>query len=127
MVSDEILKFNWYGVLKFNWYGVLKFNWYGVLKFNWYVVLKLVNSKIKLKIVTMAIRFWKSMPAALNMPTLDKLYKRLRNLDDTQVDEKLAVMLNTILQLEAQGECRESATGADGRLHHGGDIQPGAT
>ena len=52
------------------------------------------------------------MPAALRRPTLDELYKRLRDLDYTQVDERLAVMLNAILQLEAQGECRESATEA---------------
>ena len=50
------------------------------------------------------------MPLALNRPTLDKVYKRLRDLDYTQVDERLAVMLNAILQLEAQGECRKSAT-----------------
>ena len=60
----------------------------------------------------MADRFWKSMPTALRKPTLDELYKRLRDLDYTQVDERLAVMLNAILQLEAQGECRESATEA---------------
>ena len=53
-----------------------------------------------------------SMPAALKRLTLDKLYKRLRDLDYTQVDGRLAVMLNAILQLEAQGECRESATEA---------------
>ena len=52
------------------------------------------------------------MPAALKRPTLDELYKRLRDLDYTQVDERMAVMLNAILQLEAQGECRESATEA---------------
>ena len=52
------------------------------------------------------------MPAALKKPTLDELYKRLRDLDYTQVDERLAVTLNAILQLEAQGECRESATEA---------------
>ena len=52
------------------------------------------------------------MPAALKRPTLDELYKRLRDLDYTQVDERLAVMLNAILQLKAQGECRESATEA---------------
>ena len=51
-------------------------------------------------------------PAALKRPTLDELYKRLRDLDYTQVDERLAVMLNAILQLEAQGECRESSTEA---------------
>ena len=60
----------------------------------------------------MADRFWKSMPAALKRPTLDELYKRLRDLDYTQVDERMAVMLNAILQLEAQDECRESATEA---------------
>ena len=60
----------------------------------------------------MADRFCKSMPAALKRPTFDELYKRLRDLDYTQVDERLAVMLNAILQLEAQGECRESATAA---------------
>ena len=53
------------------------------------------------------------MPAALKRPTLDELYKRLRDLVDyTQVDERMAVILNAILQLEAQGECRESATEA---------------
>ena len=60
----------------------------------------------------MANRFWKSMTAALERPTLDELYKRLRDLDYTQVDERLAVMLNAISQLEAQGECRESPTEA---------------
>ena len=52
------------------------------------------------------------MPAALKRPTLDELYKRSRDLDHTQVDERLAVMLNAILQLEAQGDCRESGTEA---------------
>ena len=52
------------------------------------------------------------MPAALERPTLDELYKRSRDLDYTQVDERLAVMLNAILKLEAQGEYRESATEA---------------
>ena len=60
----------------------------------------------------MADRIWKSMPAALKKPTLDELYRRLRDLDYTQVDERMAVMLNAILQLEEQGECRESATEA---------------
>ena len=60
----------------------------------------------------MADRFWKSMPAALKKPTLDELYRCLRDLDYTQVDERMAVMLNAILQLEEQGECRESATEA---------------
>ena len=52
------------------------------------------------------------MPAALKRPTFDELYRRLRDLDYTQVDERMAVMLNAILQLEEQGECRESATEA---------------
>ena len=52
------------------------------------------------------------MPAALKRPTLNELYRRLRDLDYTQVDERMAVMLNAILQLEKQGECRESATEA---------------
>ena len=60
----------------------------------------------------MADRFWKSMPDALKRPTLDELYKRLRDLDYTQIDEKMAVMLNAILQLETQGVCRKSATEA---------------
>ena len=60
----------------------------------------------------MADRFWKSMPSALKRPTLDELYRRLRDLDYTQVDERMAVMLNANLQLEEQGECRESATEA---------------
>ena len=60
----------------------------------------------------MADRFWKIVPAAFKIPTLDEPYKRLRDLDYTQVDERLAVMLNVILQLESQGECRESATKA---------------
>ena len=50
------------------------------------------------------------MPAALNRPTLDELYKRLRDLNCIQVDERMAVTLNAILQLEEQGEFRESAT-----------------
>ena len=58
----------------------------------------------------MADRFWNSMSAALKRPTLDELYRRLRDLDYTQVDERMAGMLNAILQLEEQGECRESAT-----------------
>ena len=52
------------------------------------------------------------MPAALKRPTLDELYRRLRDLDYTQVDERMAVMRNAILQLEDQGECRESGTEA---------------
>ena len=52
------------------------------------------------------------MPAALKRPTLDELYRRLRDLDYNQVDERMAVMLNAILQLEEQGECKESETEA---------------
>ena len=52
------------------------------------------------------------MPLALKRPTLDELYRRLRDLDYIQVDERMAVMLNAILQLEEQGACRESATEA---------------
>ena len=52
------------------------------------------------------------MPAALKRPSLDELYRRLRDLDYTQVDERMAGMLNAILQLEEQGECRKSATEA---------------
>ena len=52
------------------------------------------------------------MPTALKKPTLDELYRRLRDLDYTQVDERMAVILNAILQLEDEGECRESATEA---------------
>ena len=59
-----------------------------------------------------ADRFWKSVHAALKRPTLDELYRRLRDLDYSQMDERMAVMLNAILQLEEQGECRESATEA---------------
>ena len=36
------------------------------------------------------------MPSALKRPTLDELYRRLRDLDYTQVDERMAVMLNAI-------------------------------
>ena len=52
------------------------------------------------------------MPAALKRQTLDELYRRLRDLDYTQVDKRMAVRLNVILQQEEQGECRESATEA---------------
>ena len=45
-------------------------------------------------------------------PTLDELYRRLRDLDHSQVDERMTVMLSAILQLETQGEDRESATEA---------------
>ena len=40
------------------------------------------------------------MPAALKKPTLNELYGRLRDLDYTQVDEMMVLMLNAILQLE---------------------------
>ena len=65
------------------------------------------------------------MPAALKRPTLDELYKRLSDLDYTQVDERLAVMLNAILQLEAQGEGKgiSDRSCVDCWLHLGGDIQ----
>ena len=76
------------------------------------VILKLVGTQDHLEAVKMADRSWKSMPAALKRPTIDELYRRLRDLDYTQVDERMAVMSNAILQLEAQGECRESATEA---------------
>ena len=84
------------------------------------VILKLVRAQDHLEIKKMADRFWKSMPAALKRPTLDGLYRRLRDLDYTQVDERMAVMLNAILQLEEQGERRESAKEAVlmVRLHH---------
>ena len=79
----------------------------------------MVRAQDHLEIIKMADRFWKSMPAALKRPTLDELYRRLRDLDYTQVDERMAVMLNAILQLEEQGEYRDSATsGFNGRLHH---------
>ena len=72
----------------------------------------------------MADRFWKSMPAALKKPTLDELYRRLRDLDYTQIDERMAVMLNAILQLEDQGECRESATEAATEAEYGAGEFP---
>ena len=76
----------------------------------------------------MADRFWKSVPAAFRKHALEELYKRLRDLDYTQVDERLAVMLNAILQLEAQGECRESATEAVLMVGYtsGWNLKPGA-
>ena len=83
-----------------------------ILKLVGKVILKLVDTQDHLEVVKMVDRFWKTMPAALKRPTLDELYRRLRDLDYTQVNERMAVMLNAILQLEAQGECRESATEA---------------
>ena len=35
------------------------------------------------------------MPAALKRPTLNELYRRMRDLDYTQVDERMAVMLRS--------------------------------
>ena len=72
----------------------------------------LTSTYIHPEVAKMADRFWNSVPAALKKPTLDELYRRLRDLDYTQIDERMAVMLNAILQLEDQGECRESATEA---------------
>ena len=86
--------------------------WYGNTQVGWYGSTQLVDTQDHLEVVEMEDRFWKSMPAALKRPTLEELYRRLRDLDYTQMDERMAVMLNAILQLEAQGECRESATEA---------------
>ena len=86
-------------------------SWYGNSLVST-VILKLVHAQDHLEIIKMADRFWKSIPAALKRRTLDELYRRLRDLDYTQVDERMAVMLNAILQLEQQGECKESATDA---------------
>ena len=72
----------------------------------------LTSTYIHPEVAKMADRFWNSVPAALKKPTLDELYRRLRDLDYTQIDERMAMMLNAILQLEDQGECRESATEA---------------
>ena len=83
-----------------------------ILKLVGTVILQLVSAQDHLETVKMADQFWKSMPAALKRPTLDDLYRRLRDLDYTQVDERMAVMFNAILQLEEQVECRESATEA---------------
>ena len=87
-----------------------------VLKLVGTVILKLVSVQDHLEIVKMADRFWKSMPAALKRPTLDELYRRLRDLDYTQVDERMAVMLNAILQLEEQGE------GTRNKMNHRDEI-----
>ena len=93
-------------------FQVLKLFGTVILKLVGTVILKLVRARIHLEIVKMANRFWKSMPAALKRPTLNELNRRLRDLDYTQVDERMAVMLNSILQLEEQGGGRESATEA---------------
>ena len=60
----------------------------------------------------MADRFWKSMRQRQKKPILDKLYRRLRDLDHSQVDERMAVILNAVLQLESQGEGNLSAAEA---------------
>ena len=39
------------------------------------------------------------MLAALKKPTFDEFYRRLMDLDHSQVDERIAVMLNSVLQL----------------------------
>ena len=89
---------------------ILKFNWHGVLKFNWYSVLKSVNTLDQFEDSDNGWSFLEIY--ASSAQEAHKLYKRLRDLDYTQVDERLTVMLNAILQLEAQGERRESATEA---------------
>ena len=63
-----------------------------ILKLVGTVILKLVGTQDHLEVVKMADRFWKSMPAALKRPTLDELYRRLRDLDYIQVDGGMAVM-----------------------------------
>ena len=57
----------------------------------------------------MANFLWKSMLAALKKPTLDELYKRVRELDYSLMDERMVVMLNAILELESKGQGGESA------------------
>ena len=86
----------------------LENNWEGFLfELFWEnFFLRLLIREIVWEEATIADRFWKSMPAALKRLTLDELYKRLRDLDYAHVDERLAVMLKAILQLEAKGECR---------------------
>ena len=49
-----------------------------------------------------------SSTIALKKPMLDDFYRRMRVLDNSQVNEKMAVMSNAILQLESQGEEKES-------------------
>ena len=65
-----------------------------ILKLVGTVILKLVSARDHLEIVKMTDRFWKSMPAALKRPTLDELYRRLRDLEYKQLDERMAVMLH---------------------------------
>ena len=43
---------------------------------------------------------------------LDELDSSLTDLDNSQVEERMAVMLNAILELESQGEGKKSATEA---------------
>ena len=57
----------------------------------------------------MANLFWNLIPVALENPTLDELYSRLRDLECFQVKEWMMVILYAIMQLESQGEGRESA------------------
>ena len=52
-----------------------------ILKLVGKVILKLVDTQDHLEVVKMVDRFWKTMPAALKRPTLDELYRRLRDLD----------------------------------------------
>ena len=47
-----------------------------------------------------------------SLPSMIIVYKRFRDLDYIQVNERLAVILIAILQLEVQGECSKSATEA---------------
>ena len=105
-------KRRYFSSMQVDWYGSTQVGWSVILKLVGTVILKLVSTQDHLEIVKMSDRFWKSLPAALKRPTLDELYRRLRDLDYTQVDERMAVMLNAILQLEEQGECREYATEA---------------
>ena len=83
------------------------------------VFLKLIGKAI-LKLVYKVTLELRSSKDRDNGRSLLKIYAcgaqethaQLRDLDYTQIDERMAVMLNAILQLEAQGECRESATEA---------------
>ena len=63
--------------------------------------------------------FWKLVPAVLKKPTLHEFYRRLRDLDysqvdermfvilSAQVDERMFVILSAIFQLDSQGKGRE--------------------
>ena len=86
---------------------MLAVRWYGNSQVG-PVILKLVHAQDHLEILKMAGRFWKSMSAALKRPPLDELYRRLRDLDDSQVDERMAVMLNAILKLEERHSTRRT-------------------